>query len=647
MSTTDSRPERFPSMDALRHANEHLFDTIPESDRKLTPEQREANAKLINEFIDRVIATGVILDTLPERREAQGLIDFWVTSPSLKPRSRVEEQESLPASSAAARRYDNQLERFNPQVIQEAAASGDAFVKALSAKQKDLARQILLSLIKVPESGEEFQSTPVARDTLHKIGNPTQVDKLLTDMEQKGVLRSSDDGTKFALRYPALTRHWEWLAEELKPRMNLRDLALGWVNSGRPAGALLGWKLTRKFRRYSNLAPWETEFLNRSARDNWITYGSGAVGLAIILLGFGWKIYWEVSSRRLENQVATINRELRSPLTSPSDRAAKIKRLAEYRKELNVANMELADEDVNLDGLDGSGAVFDSTRLSGVHFKKAALTNASFTGSVIRASSFADAKLSRARFDMVDFCADVDFSGADVAGASFRRVAFSDQHPPNFSRVAWWTAYGWGFDDIERLARSYPRGALSAKGATELGFKVKKLEERGAIEEKALRWNEIAWTLALEGFVGGGQAQASVQQAIGLLDQLKLQPGDELTQLRAGFEDTLGYILLQQGELETDAEKKRDFVERAIGLLAHASEASDETETEVLFRYAVALNAAGRPEATAKLEKALQAYEPSHELYLLNSFITGNFKQRIVALTGKVGQRRLPTRCGK
>src|SRR4051812_7893138 len=100
MTATDSRPARFQSMDALRDENERLFEIIPESSRKLSPEQRKASAKVINDFIDRAIATGAILDTLPDRREAQALIDYWVTNPLLKPPSVDTPYSPQPSNSA-------------------------------------------------------------------------------------------------------------------------------------------------------------------------------------------------------------------------------------------------------------------------------------------------------------------------------------------------------------------------------------------------------------------------------------------------------------------------------------------------------------------------------------------------------------------
>jgi tetratricopeptide (TPR) repeat protein len=641
MTTTDSRPQRFPSMDALRQANEHLFDTIPESDQKLSPEDREANAKLIETFIDRAIATGTILDTLPDRREAQALIDYWVTNPSIKAHSRA---ETLKSSQPT--RSDNQLERFDAKVIEAAAASGDQFIKTLAPKEQDLVKQILLSLIKIPENGGEFQSAPATRDSLQKIGARAHVDKLLEGMQHADVLRPIEGGSSFALSYLALTRRWQWLANELKTRMNLRDLALGWVNSGRRSGALLDYNLTRQFRRYSNLAPWETDFINRSGRYTWIKVGVVAVALAMILLGPCWRLETALFEKwYVEPEGEFLNNDMRIRTTPMTSRIADLKWLSEYRQSVNGPNIVLTGPGAELNGLSAPGAVFDNSRLSGVQFKGAMLENASLIGSVIRASNFEDARFSRAKFDMVDFCADVDFSGADIVGASFRRSAFLDQGVPKFQGAAWWMAYGWDFDQIDQLARLYPTRFPNDKLQEQLARLSVRISDATVPLDQALLLNQKAWTLVVEGAVADGEARKAIEQALTLVDKAggSGPPPNVVRMYKAEFQDTLAYVLLQESETQADPAKKQT-IDRAVAHLSDASQVSNEAE--VWFRYAVALHAAGQTaEASTELDKALQTYEPSHELYLLRAYITGDFKQRIIRLTGRLNQRRLPTRC--
>jgi hypothetical protein len=119
---------------------------------------------------------------------------------------------------------------------------------------------------------------------------------------------------------------------------------------------------------------------------------------------------------------------------------------------------------------------------------------------------------------------------------------------------------------------------------------------------------------------------------------------------------TLGYILLQEG----DRSERPTKIQDALGYLA--ADAKESREGGPLFLYAVALDAAEgegvcpltpqtphrcTSEANAKLDEALfdRQYEPSHELYVLKSYITGDFKQWVINKTGRPTYRRLPTRC--
>ena len=85
MTVASLSHEPYPSMDALRRAHEHLFDNLPTSGRSSS--LLEEGSRQIEEFIARAMATGSVLDTLADRREAQGMIDYWVASAYTKPLS--------------------------------------------------------------------------------------------------------------------------------------------------------------------------------------------------------------------------------------------------------------------------------------------------------------------------------------------------------------------------------------------------------------------------------------------------------------------------------------------------------------------------------------------------------------------------------
>jgi hypothetical protein len=655
--------QAYVSMDALRHAHDYLFDELP----KLSSADREKSGEQIEEFVNRAISTGRILDTISDRREAQGLIDYWISSAYTKPRNRGITQADLQASSenqpAAASqsampdaptdgRSDNQLQRFDQTVIDSVADKGDEFVLKLSNKERELTRQILFRMIHFPDTGDNFVSAPASLDELRKFGDPGRVDRLLEGLKTAGVIsvKSTEEGGKgevATLHYLALTRRWKWLDEEVKKRMNFRDLALSWVGSGRSTGALLDWSLTRGFRKYSNLSEWETEFVNKSGRVGLLKLAAVAAGAVVLLVG-SLNFRGLYATYYAPGRVLSVTRETLDDEARPERQVENIKWLADNRQKIELPGLVLkSKEPLDLRWLFASGAIFKSSKLSGIRFDHAALAGASFSGSVIENASFAQAYLYRAGLDGVDLCANVDFTDADVLNASFKRARFFDDRVPIFVRAAWWQADGWGFDEIAVLDKLYPKDKIQE---TERFQRERTRAQARADAEKdpfarADALNVLGWTLAIFGVVSDGNAEAAARDALTSLDLWKkseVQP-DENRYLRhlAEFRDTLAYILMQ----DTNPEKHDKNLEEAVKILTDSAKLLREGD---LFRYAVVLHAANRDvEARKVLEDALlqQQYSPSHELYLLGPYITGELKKWIMDMTGRPPNRLLPTRC--
>jgi uncharacterized protein YjbI with pentapeptide repeats len=637
----------FPSIDALRRAHKQLFEILPK-DRSASPADREKSATSIENFIARAIATGAVLDTLADRREAQGYIDYWVASAYTKPRFRG----TVAAATATEKdltldsdRPDNQLEAFDPTVIDDAARQGTHFVEGLSEKHQDLARQILLRLIQIPHTGDNFSSAPANLDELHKFGNRNDVDHVLEGLKQAGVIdvrsgaEQASENDVVALRYLALARRWKWFADEIGQRLNLRDLALSWVGSGRSKGALLDRSLTRRFREYSNLTEWETEFINSSGKraNRIIRIAAAVTVLALVWLsGFGLFVY---NSYPNQARFERVNHEIRDDATLPAKKIDDIKWLAQYRLPINATRVKLNAE--GLDGLQGifaPGAIFSSSTLTAVKFHDAFLEGASFNGSVLVGTDFSQAALSRAWFDRAEFCEGVDFTAADLQNAYFRRAKFESM--PVFAQTPWWLINGLRFDEIDLIARTYPRVSDVAqypKFKDRLDRVDRRIAQLKDPQPRASALNEKAWTLATLGIVSDQVAEGAAKDALALLDELK-QEG-QVAEDRAQTGDTMAYILLQKPEKDTATQQQN--LQKAVGLLETAAKSD---YGEVLFRYAIALNAVNGDWANA-LEGALirKQYEPTHELYLLNKYFTGNFKQRVVDLTGRVTVPRLPS----
>jgi hypothetical protein len=239
----------------------------------------------------------------------------------------------------------------------------------------------------------------------------------------------------------------------------------------------------------------------------------------------------------------------------------------------------------------------------------------------------------------------VDFTDADLQYTSFKRARFSNEYPPTFDKTAWWLAFGLGFDEISLLDRKYLRTSVRENTIFRnvLADVEKRIEQEKEPRARAIALNEKAWTLAILGLVSDGIAEREIREALRLIESLKQEDGspDDLS----NFGDTLAYILLQKSE--EDPKQRAKNLDDAVARLAVAAKSEDG---EVLFRYAVALHATNKEtEARANLEKSLieQQYDPSHELYLLGSYLTGDFKKRVADATGRTPRGLLPSRCPK
>ncbi|MET4723871.1 tetratricopeptide (TPR) repeat protein [Bradyrhizobium japonicum] len=665
MTTANQHHEPYPSMDALRRAHEYLFDNLPTSER--SGSLTEAGSMQIEEFISRAIATGAVLDTLADRREAQGLVDYWVASTftqlQLSSLARGPASKSGDSSVVHSQRDpeyqdrpDNQLEPFNPAVVDAAAERGDAFIRGLSAKQTDLVRRVLLGVLRFPDHDQEISSRPARREELNKFGKKGQVDELLDGLKDAGILvgRPTKEGEELSLQYLALSRRWGWLAKEIDKRKNLSDLALSWIGSNRSTGALLDWRLIRRFREYGNLKQWETDFINASSRWN-IIKASVALAVAIVIGVIALASTPAYEKLYVPLKFKSVVQEIKDKNIPDERKADDIRWLATYHQQLEARGLRLAEPlKKDLHGIAAAGAQFRESKLRNVVFERATLSSASFEGSVLENINFRNAKLDQANFDGVYLCKQVDFSGADIAGASFKRMKFWNDNIPIFAEAPWWQAKGWGFEEIDLLEKRYPRkdigqndglkSILDGINFARTVYEKMGLDEEDKLERLASLNNRRAWTLATYGLIGDGEAEAAATAAMDYYARARDEP---FLKIRgASTADTLAYILMQK-PAKDDAEEKSNFT-RALALLKSAAETLDDAE--VIFRYAVALHVLGQDEeAIAQLQKALpeKEYEPTHELLLLNKHFTGTFKKEVVNSTATINRTTagLVTRC--
>jgi len=530
------------------------------------------------------------------------------------------------------------LQDFDENIVDPIVTRGAGFLGSLNAGEKKLLRRLLFLLIEFPERGDDYGSAPQSRVELHKLGKPAKVDRLLDGLVKAGVLTSVDEAGTLALRYSALTRRWEWLQKELKERMSFRSLALSWAESGGSSGALLSWPATWRYRRYTNLNDWEQIFLNTSGRQGALMFFLGIVLVlagALSILG----VQGLYTKYYAPTQVASVTRKILDGNTPAAQKVENIFWLSANNQKIELPQVSFTGtERKSLSKLRAAGAIFKNSKLQGVDFTEAFLPGTVFSGSAIAQTSFQKAYLIRADFEAAEFCQDVDFTGADVYEASFKRAKFSDNNIPKFDQSAWWQAYGWGLDEIELLHRKYPRDRIteSDKYKREIDLAEGRLKQASDPMSRALALNAKAWQLAIYGVVADGQAEAAIREALKIFPEEARNGGRDF---RPQMEDTLGYILLQKQGNEPAAKMKNIEEARDLLLSAARLELGD-----VLFRYAVALHASGRIWWRDTLRNALieKQYDPSHELYLLQDYFTEeDIKTGIKDMTRR-GSRRYP-----
>jgi uncharacterized protein YjbI with pentapeptide repeats len=620
MSTTDDT-QPFPSLRDLQQASDQLIKELPQGDLSKADAATKEFVARIEKFVARAVVTGTVLDSPRERTAAQSLIDLWAGKIPRENRTRL--------SSRASELMD-----FDEKVV-DPVPPADLFLSTLSTGDKKLLCRLLFLLIRFPQRGDVFGSTPQSRAELRTLGRPTRVDRLLDGMIKAGVLIIVDETGRLGLSYTALTRRWEWLNNELKERMAFRGLTLGWAESG-GSSPLLSWWATRRYRwRYTNFNTLEQAFLNASARHGGQRIIIGFLVLVgVALSGLSFKdLYAEYYA---PTRVASVTREIINRETSNTRKVENILWLAANLQRIDIPGVELkGTERKDMSGLRAAGANFRGSKLKGVDLNGAFLPGSVFVGGVIEQTGFRKASLARADFEAVDFCQDVDFTGADVYKTSFKRVKFSDRNIPKFGQSAWWQAYGWGFQEIEMLHKQYPRHGITEtdKYKHEIGLTEESLRQASGQTARAVALNEKAWLLATYGVISDGQAEQAVREAVGIIGT---------GPLKEMVEDTLAYILLQKGQ--DDPALRARSVKEAFDLLQSA--AKNFEDGEVIFRYAVALHASGAGGWREILRIALieHQYDPSHELYLLKDHLNAEFHAAIAEMTRR-GIRQVPRQC--
>lgn len=284
----------------------------------------------ILEFLQWGSALGRVLEDMDERDTAQGILDYWVAkllsqnpmavessslftlaplgkdsepldstgSGGFPTRPRISEAsleailnlKSLPSADNVTLSGGHSNSVSWLQLVWEAMT----FAGPRMAQDKGYmaVRRLLLQLARLKEDSLEVYSNPLsANDPIFK---EPQVQAVVGHLENEGLLVRTVDpgmegGARIALAHEGLLTEWPLLRELIKERKAFREMARGWVNSGKPQAALLnGGTQLQAAKKYRDLNQEEKDFLDESQDRTDFGKRKGlaiAVAICVVLTG--------------------------------------------------------------------------------------------------------------------------------------------------------------------------------------------------------------------------------------------------------------------------------------------------------------------------------------------------------------------------
>ena len=257
---TQSAP--FPSLAALLAVHAELLQSMPEG------RLAEPDVLKIRAFLRQAVASGALIDTPIERKQVQGLLDYWsATLYANGPERAGETTEAtrLPISETV-------LTEFQPETIADIAAKAQAWLQSIAPTDRDLVRRMLLRLVRLSDASRTFLPIPTTRAELQQLGTPARVDALLNGLGDAVRIerRERPEDDRISLRFAALTRMWQAYADWLEQRLRFRDAASFWDASSRDSSALIRDELLNESLGYHDKNDIEEAYivasLNREAR---------------------------------------------------------------------------------------------------------------------------------------------------------------------------------------------------------------------------------------------------------------------------------------------------------------------------------------------------------------------------------------------
>jgi DNA/RNA endonuclease G (NUC1) len=301
-AATPEADVRFSSLAAMQAAHRELLRASKEK-------PSDIRARVLR-FLEQGRRTGTLLDTLEERGSAQSLLDYWTATLYSLPRG-----EGTPEAVP-----DAVLLEFDARALQSVAQSAEETLAALSPKEQELARRLLLQLVRLAPDGGSFELVPLQRDALESLGKAEQVRGLVEQLQRARVVRvvpgEHPERTQVELLHPALTREWARLKTWLGQRARFREATANWEQHGRSAATLARGVWLEEALGYHDLNRLEQEFIQASQRGEvrrsraLRAVATGCFALAVVA-GIGW---FQAEQAKLAADAARQEAELNAKL---------------------------------------------------------------------------------------------------------------------------------------------------------------------------------------------------------------------------------------------------------------------------------------------------------------------------------------------
>ena len=203
----------------------------------------------MTDYLRRAKALGRRLDDPADREAAQSVLDYWTATLFTLPGG-LATRSTLPTSVAQgeAGAVNVLLDEFDPATIRSAVADAEDWLSGLGQEERQVARRVMLRLVRLAGDGKTFEPVPATRGSLYEVDpSPTLVDEVIARLAGAGVVRVSKGNTtetdQVALRSPALREEWASFRQWQRQRAEFRDRAAAWHRSDpreRPALLITG-----------------------------------------------------------------------------------------------------------------------------------------------------------------------------------------------------------------------------------------------------------------------------------------------------------------------------------------------------------------------------------------------------------------------